>query len=96
MSISKRQQNYLHKSSPRVHQLQKIQNQVGVLKGVPEDNVVCIEEKKKKSIFMYTSLNLSSPWPHICTDIIPGDRCTDWALQLEDIDPKLCLATDIS
>ncbi|KAH7343190.1 translation initiation factor SUI1 [Rhizoctonia solani] len=29
--------------------VEMIENQVGVLKGVPEDNVVCIEEKKKKS-----------------------------------------------
>jgi density-regulated protein DRP1 len=29
--------------------VEMIESQVGVLKGVPEDNVVCIEEKKKKS-----------------------------------------------
>ncbi|KAG8732487.1 Translation machinery-associated protein 22 [Ceratobasidium sp. 423] len=29
--------------------VEMIENQVGVLKGVPEDNVICIEEKKKKS-----------------------------------------------
>ncbi|CAE6432314.1 hypothetical protein ACGC1H_000385 [Rhizoctonia solani] len=29
--------------------MEMIENQVGVLKGVPEDNVVCVEEKKKKS-----------------------------------------------
>ncbi|CAE6474934.1 unnamed protein product [Rhizoctonia solani] len=29
--------------------VEMIENQVGVLKGVPDDNVVCIEEKKKKS-----------------------------------------------
>lgn len=29
--------------------VEMISDQVGVLKGVPEDNVVCIEEKKKKA-----------------------------------------------
>ncbi|KAG8703555.1 Translation machinery-associated protein 22 [Ceratobasidium sp. 394] len=29
--------------------VEMIEEQVGVLKGVPEDNVVCIEEKKKKT-----------------------------------------------
>ncbi|KAG8769030.1 Translation machinery-associated protein 22 [Ceratobasidium sp. 428] len=29
--------------------VEMIEEQVGVLKGVPEDNVVCIEEKKKKA-----------------------------------------------
>ncbi|KAB5594165.1 Translation initiation factor [Ceratobasidium theobromae] len=29
--------------------VEMIENQVGVLKGVPEDNIICIEEKKKKS-----------------------------------------------